>query len=243
MIRRRRPVTSAFATLLFAGAMIVVPGVDANPSLAAARASCHGTQLRPKVHAEVSRRQTTLEALVTELQARRDPFNMNARQTSALKAADSGLRPLDVWLQTTCYATLAAFRADATKVFVDYRVYWLRQPQTHVIAAADQLSEIHDQLAQIAARLATLVGTNVAAQHDLATMNAALNAAQAKLGTPPNVAPSIAAVARLRPAADMSSNERALRAAHADLSAARDDLTQARDAARNVLADFKTPRA
>lgn len=225
--------------------MVVVPArVDANPSVQpAVRAACHGTQLRPKIHAEVLRRETTLEALVAELQARHDPFNMNARQTSALKGADSGLRPLDAWVQSTCYPTLAAFRADATKVFDDYRVYWLRQPQTHAIAAADQLSEIHDQLAQIAARLATLVGTNVAAQHDLAAMNAALNAAEAKLGTPPNVDPSIAAVVGLRPAADMSSNERTLRVARADLSTARDDLTQARDAARSVLADFKNPKA
>ena len=71
------------------------------------------------------------------------------------------------------------------------------------------------------ALLAARVGANASAQADLAAMNQALSSADAKLGTPPSAGPSIAAVAGLQPAADMSHDTTVLQGAHADLLAVR----------------------
>src|SRR6202043_513903 len=109
---------------------------------------CKGTALKPLVHDDVVRRQAKLAALVADLQARRDPFGLNGPQISALQAASVGITALDGQIANTCYPTLAALRADATKIFVDYRVFWLRGPQTHVIEAADRLDEARSRLAE-----------------------------------------------------------------------------------------------
>lgn len=232
-MNRRVALMVSVVTMLGIGAPVA-----ASPAGAAGNA-CRGDNLKPKLQSEVARRESTLAALVAALQPRRDPYSLNGGQVATLQSAEPGLRTLGAQVQATCYPTLAAFRADATKVFADYRVYWLRVPQTHALEAADRLAEVHDSLAKVATKLGNLVGGNADAQHDLATMNNALAAAQTSLGTPPNAASSIAAAAGLQPAADMTANENALRAAHTDLATAHNDLVQARGAARNVIADLK----
>ncbi|HWS44974.1 MAG TPA: hypothetical protein VN636_03865 [Acidimicrobiia bacterium] len=219
-------------------AAALVPALAAAPA-GAAGAACKGDTVKPRVHTEATRREATLASLVANLQARKDPYGMNGGQITALQQASSGISTLDQQIQSTCYPTLAALRTDATKLFVDYRVYWLRVPQTHAIQAADHLAEARARLGQVAAKLAGYVGSNTTAQADLAAMNQALAAADAKLGTPPTAGPSIAAVPGLLPAADMTAQTQALQAAHADLLAARASLSAARAGGAKVVADLR----
>jgi hypothetical protein len=210
----------------------------ARGSAASTAAQCKGTSLKPLVHDDAVRREAKLAALVADLQARRDPFGLNGPQISALQAANVGITALDSQIAGTCYPALAALRADATKLFVDYRVFWLRVPQTHVIEAADRLDEARTRLAGAAGLLAGQVGANASAQRDLAAMNQALSSADAKLGTPSSAGPSIVAVAGLQPAADMSNDTAVLRGAHADLLAVRASLAEARADGLKVLSDL-----
>jgi hypothetical protein len=195
----------------------------ARGSAASTAAQCKGTSLKPLVHDDAVRREAKLAALVADLQARRDPFGLNGPQISALQAANVGITALDSQIAGTCYPTLAALRADATKLFVDYRVFWLRVPQTHVIEAADRLDDARTRLAGAAGLLAGQVGANASAQRDRAAMNQAL---------------SIVAVAGLQPAADMSNDTAVLRGAHADLLAVRASLAEARADGLKVLSDL-----
>jgi hypothetical protein len=191
------------------------------------------------VHDDAVRREAKLAAVVSDLQARRDPFGLNGPQISALQTASVGITALDSQIASTCYPTLAALRADATKLFVDYRVFWLRVPQTHVIEAADRLDEARSRLADAAGLLAKRVGANASAQADLAAMNQALSSADAKLGTPPSAGPSIAAVAGLQPAADMSHDTTVLKYTKTDILDVRASLAEARADGLKVLADLK----
>jgi hypothetical protein len=202
-------------------------------------ATCKGEAAKPTVHADATRREATLGDLVSKLQKRRDVFGLNGPQISTLQQASAGVSALDQQIASTCYPTLAAFRADAVKLFVGYRVYWLRVPQSHAIEAADRLGEVRARLGDVAAKLTTYAGSNEQAQVDLAAMHRALDAADAKLGTAPNAGPSIAAIAGLAPAADMTADEAALRAAHTDLVAIRSSLVDARSAAQRVVADLR----
>ena len=138
------------------------------------------------VHADALRREATLADLVAKLQARKDPFGMNGPQISALQAANAAIAALDGQIASTCYPTLAALQADATKLFVDYRVYWLRVPQTHVIEAADRLAEARARLGQRggearAARRVERHGPGRPGRDE----PGARRRADAKLGTPP----------------------------------------------------------
>jgi hypothetical protein len=202
--------------------------------------SCKGINLKPAAHNDAVRREGTLADLVGKLQARTNPFNLNGPQISTLQSASSGISALDNTIQSTCYPSIAALRTDWRKMFDDYRVYWLRVPQSHGIEAADHLAEAQTKLASVASKLAGYVGSNTQAQADLAAMNQQLAAAASKLGTPPTAGPSIAALAGLAPAPDMTANTAALQAAHADLVAARAALVQARADGKKVIADLKS---
>ncbi len=223
-------------------ALVVAVGALSVPATAQAlgtrSATCKGDDVKAKVHADAARREATLADLVARLQKRHDEFDMNGKQISTLQQANSGIAALDQQIANTCYTTLAAFRADVNKLFVDYRVYWLRAPQTHVIEAADHLAEVRTKLGDVASKLTKYAGADEQAQVDLAALNRALAVADAKLGTVPTPAPSIAAAAALAPAADMTADEAALRTAHDDLVAARSALETARDAAGRVVADL-----
>lgn len=217
------------------GAAAVPAGALGSRDTGACRPSA---AVKSAVHAAALRREATLARLVGALQVRKDPWTLNGGQISALQAASSGISALDSQIQGTCYSTVAAFRADATKLLTDYRVYWLRVPQTHGIEAADRLAEARTRLGLVSAKLATHVGGNSRAQTDLASMNQALADADAKLGTPPSAAPSIAQLTTLTPATDMTANDAAMETARADLLAVRGSLVQARADGLAVITDL-----
>jgi hypothetical protein len=223
--------------------VMVVAGLGlATPAGALGTARANGcrpfTVAKARVHAAATGREASLSALVAALQARPDPWSINAGQVNVLQGASSGISTLDAHVQSTCYPTAAPLRADATPLWTTYRVYWLRVPQTHAIQAADRLAEARARLGTAATRLSTHVGSNTKAQADLAAMNQALAAADAQLGVPPAPAAPIAALTTLAPAVDMTADVAAVETARTALLAARTSLVQARADGLAVIADL-----
>jgi len=239
--------TMKFVALATAGVALVLVGLVAPVGASTltphtkpnSAEPCKGMAMKPAAHADAVRREATLANLVAKLQAHKDPYGLNGPQITALQTASAGIAALDAQIASTCYPTAAALKADAQKLFVDYRVYWLRGPQTAAIRAADSLAEARVRLGRAAAKAAPLVGSNPAAQADLAAMNTALSNADAKLGTPPTAPGSIATAAGLQPAADMTNNTAALQAVHGDLLAAKAALVEARAAGAKVINDLQ----
>lgn len=186
--------------------------------------------------AEIQRRQATIADLLASLHSAPDPYGVNGAQTDALHAAATGLTQLGQQIATTCYPDAAAFKADASRIFVDYRIYALRVPQTKAIEAADHLGGARGRLQQVADGLAAVVGTNTKAKAELDAMNQSLAAADATLGHPPTLQGAMAAVPGLQPAKDLDPIKSALTAARSDLQATRQDLAAARRHAMAVLA-------
>jgi len=215
---KRFAVTLSIA--IAAGALIATPA-DARPSLA-----CKGDEV--KAHELATRREATLDGLVARSQPRRDPFGWNGPQISALQNARSSIVTLDQHVQSTCYATLREFRADASKFLTDYRVYWLRVPQTRAIEAADRLKELHDRLDADATKLGKVAPGNA----DVAAMSDALRRSGDELQL-------ISGVTQLQPAADMTADQAALESAHTALLAARAALAEARADGLKVVATLK----
>jgi hypothetical protein len=240
VIRASKFIAAATVTLALAVPVLAGPAA-AGPAVTkpAAGAQCKGAAVKPVVHADAVRRTSTLANLVARLQTNKDPYGLNGPQITALQTASAGISALDAQIAATCYPTADALKADAQKLFVDYRVYWLRSPQTAAIRAADALAGARLRLGHVAAKAAPLVGSNANAQADLAAMNRALATADTKLGTAPNPGPTIAAAAGLQPAADMTNDTAALESAHADLLAAKAALADARAAGLKVLGDLQ----
>lgn len=200
---------------------------------------CKGLDAKPIVHADALRRETTLADLVAKLQARKDPFAMNRGQIATLQQANTAVAALDSKIQATCYPTRAALHADASMLWTNYRVYWLRVPQSHAIEAADHLEEARTRLGTVAEKLSGLVGTHPQATADLEAMNTALGSADAKLGVAPTPGQSIAAVRNLQPAVDMTADTTVLEAAHNDLLSIYQQLMTARADGLKVISDLQ----
>lgn len=239
MIRMGRASTAAVVAV---AALAVVPAAAAPASATPApqATTCRPlTDAKAKAHAAATKREATLDQLVGVLHARQDPFGLNGPQATTLQNAKAGITALDQQIQSTCYTAAADLAADAAKLLDDYRVYWLRVPQTHAIEAADRLAEVRAKLGDAAAKLAPHVGSNAKAATDLQAMNASLAAADAMLGTAPTPAPAVAAVTTLQPAHDMTADDNVLNAARADLQAARAALVDARNHGLATVADLR----
>jgi hypothetical protein len=212
--------------------------VGARPAGAAGMGCKSFPDLEQLVQTQATRRENTLDALTAALQARQDPFQLNGTQLGALQQANSGIDSLAKMVQVGCYPTRAALAGAVRPLFTDYRVYWLRVPQTDIIQAADYLAEARSRLGDAATKLASHVTGNTNAMIALNEMNVALATADSHLGTAPNPTPSIKAAAALVPAVDMTANDSAINAARTDLLAARTALITARGDAQQVIADL-----
>lgn len=183
---------------------------------------------KERAAAEIQRRQATIADLLASLHGAPDPYGLNGAQIDALNAAATGLTQLGQQIATTCYPDAASFKADASRIFVDYRIYALRVPQTKAIEAADHLGGARGRLQQVADGLGSVVGTNTKTRAELDAMNQSLAAADATLGHPPTLQGAMAAVPGLQPAKDLSPIKAALTAARSDLQSTRQDLAAAR---------------
>jgi hypothetical protein len=212
-----------------------VLGVVASPARAAG--ACRPfTEAKAVEHRDAVKRETTINDLLATLADRKDVFGLNGKHQAALQDAAGAITALDTQVQTQCFTTVAELDAAVAPLYVDYRVYWLRVPQTAVIEAADALGTARAGLGGVAKTLSPLVGNNAAAKNQLGTMNAQLAVADAKLGVAPAAAMTIATAAGLAPAKDMTANDAAINAARADLAAAAKALQQANAAGHAAIA-------
>jgi len=186
-------------------------------------------------HTEVTRREHTLEALVALVKARHDPFAINATQIASVQAARESVATLDAQIRAGCYRTRYPLTADIAKIFAD-RVYWLRVPQTQIVAAADYLADAAARLSDAATKLDASSAGNTAVHAEVAAMRAALATAAQHLGTAPSISAAIAAVPGLQPARDMARNVTAMDAARTELIAAQAALATARAAGARAIA-------
>lgn len=216
-----------------ASAVVVGHAAGAEGRLAA---PCVGDALKPKVRLETSRRVAVLGEMMDFVGRRADPYGLNAAHVETLRRDREALQTLEARITSVCYGSLAEFRADAERVFVDYRVYWLRLPQTYGLAAADWLAQARAALGAAADKLEPLAASNAQAMTALGTMRDRLAAADGRLGAAPTPAPILASAVALRPARDMTANDAALRALHQALVATRAELVAAHAAGLEAIA-------
>lgn len=222
--------------LVVSAAAIVAIAVPATAEASAPSACVAAPIVKQKATAEIERRQHTITELLASLGAAGDTYEVNGPQATALQSASSGLTELGQKITTTCYPDAASLKVDVEQIFLGYRIYALRVPQTKVIEAADRLGSARNELQAVADRLTPAVVGNETATAELHAMTAEIAAADATIGRPPALVGSVAAVPALTPAKDLDPTRAALQAARTDLVAARTHLGAARDHARAAIA-------
>jgi hypothetical protein len=189
--------------------------------------------LKQAAHTAIEVRLTALNTATAAVNAATYMGADQATITGKLQADVSGLQALDTQIQAD--ATVAALRADAQKVYVDYRVFALAIPVAHMTRAADLVGkEVVPHLTTAATRLQTAItakGTT-ALQPLLDDMKAQTAAAQQLVGPLP------AALEALTPASWNADHE-VLRPARTALETARADVRKARQDARQIVAGLR----
>lgn len=222
-----RTVRAAVVALSLAGLVAAAPAagaLDRTPGLDA---------VKQAAHTAVQARVTALEAADAVVASSAFMGADQAVVRRLLQGDVAGLRALDAEIQAD--TALAEARADAQRVYTDYRVFALALPVAHLTRAADavvavavpRLTAAHDRL-----QAAVTAKGTAALQPLLDDMKAQTDAARGL------AAPLPAALAALTPATWNADHE-VLQPHRAALETARADLRRARQDARQVVAGLR----
>lgn len=226
----------AFATvgtISVAGALVltVAPGASS-----AAPSSAGLSVAKAAVDARINLRLATLGGLKIAVNGATDLASGDKSTLSDLVSSDA-TRLAALKTKTDAETTIAAVKADAHSMIVDYRVYLLVVPKVRFNIVADKetatiarLASAHDKLAALATQLAGQGKDTTAVQAKLDDMTSKLAAATSTLGdkaqTLLGVAPSQDAAAMKAAVAPVRT---AVKAARGDIKAALADAKAARD--------------
>ncbi|MDO8523754.1 MAG: hypothetical protein Q7R74_00825 [bacterium] len=201
------------------------------------------TRAKAKGDQEIDRRIENLNDLLTRVQGMRALADADK---TAIQAAISNQVSMLIALKGKIDADTdaATLRTDVQSVTSSYRIYALIIPQIRIIAAADRIVTISNQMHQFSGKLQARIGEAQAAGFDMTAALAALadyNAKVADAGAQAQAA--VSEIATLSPdngdQASMTANMNALKDARAKIVAAQKDLRDARKDAETILKDVR----
>ncbi len=195
-------------------------------------------KLKTKANAEITRRLTTLNNLLTRIQAS-TRLSVVDKTTLTTEIQSEITNMTDLKTKIDGDSDIATLRTDVKAIVNDYHVYAFVMPQVGLMIAADSISMIADRMAAISIKLGqALAGyPDPKAQAALTDLNTQISDARALvLGVQTTVLP-------LTPAGNQASNRAALQASRAKLNNARDDLKKGRVDIETILKALKTTPA
>lgn len=189
--------------------------------------------VKQAAHAAIEARLTALNAASSIIKSSAFMGADQTAITSMLQGDVSGLTALDATIQAD--TTTAQARADAQKIYTDYRVFALALPVAHMTRAADVITKLvvpHLTTAEAKLQAAITAKGTTDLQPLLDDMKAQTAAADSL------AAPLPAALEALRPA-DWNANHEVLSPDRTALETARADLRKARQDARQIIEGLK----
>lgn len=213
----------------------------------AERKAEHEGKLEDKAHEragkEIDRRLEGLNKLIDRIMnAKRidsdDKSSLSATITAQINALTALKAKIDADTSTT------TLKEDVQSITKSYRIFALVMPQASIMASADRVKYVADQLSTLSAKLKTRLdaltagGTDVSASVTLlADMNAKIASAKTQAQA------AIDSIVNLKPdngdKTIMESNLAALKAAREKVRAAQADLKTAREDARKIMGNIK----
>lgn len=206
------------------------------------------TRIKARAGEEITRRITALNELNTKVGAMK-------KVSDADKATLAGQIQTQVVTLTTLKTKIdadtdiAVLRTDVKSITASYRIFMLIIPRGHIIAAADRMSTIADEMTALGAKIQARITAAQTAGKDVTALNALLADFTAKLADAKTQSQAaIAKVVPLNPdngdTAVMQANNAALKAARADIKAGTQDFKNAREDVEKIrkgLKEFHLP--
>ncbi len=224
-----------------AGASVQTGGASAKAGADASAAFM--ARAKAKADQEIDRRIENLNDLLTRVQgmhalADADKAAIRATVTNQVNMLTALKGKIDA---DTDAATL---RTDVKSITSSYRIYALIIPQVRIIAAADRIVTIANQMQQLSAKFQARISEAQGAGFDMTAALAALadyNAKVADAGAQAQAA--VTEITTLSPdngdKASMTANANALKDARAKIVAAQKDLRDARQDAATILKEVR----
>jgi hypothetical protein len=210
------------------GASAVVTALAlAAPTAASAETGAGLQAIKDAAHAAITARVTSLNQGITVVNGSTVMGADQATRRNLMQSDINGLQQLDATIQAD--TTAAQARADANKVFTDYRIYALVIPVTHQIRAADEITTV--AVPKFNAAASTLQG--VITQQGRTDLQPTLDDMKAQVASAQQATNGLAAQLEGYTPAQWNSN-------HALLTPSRTSLENARTALRKARQDAKT---
>ena len=215
---------AAAAAASFAGASPVGAVPSAGDSGAALQA------VKSAAANAVSVRVTSLNQTVGVITASSAMGPDKVTLTTAMNSDIASLQQLNATVEAD--TTAAAARADAAKVFTEFRIYALVLPAAHMVRAADLINDaVVPKLTAAADKLQTAI-----TQRGATTLQPTLNDMTAQIAAAVQATSGLASQLEGLTAAQWNTNHALLAPARASLDTARADLRKARQDAKAIVA-------
>lgn len=196
------------------------------------------TNLKSRADAEIDRRITSLNKLLTRISGmKRLSSAQISAFTSEIQTEITNLTNLKAKIDAD--TDLATLQTDVKSIVLSYRVYALFMPQLHILAAADRILEYTDKFTAFATKLQSRITQAQSQGKDVSSLQAALTDMEAKIADAKTQANNaIAEVTPLTPDG-YPGNKSTLLDARSKIKAALTDLQGARQDAMTIINGLK----
>lgn len=207
-------------------------------TLSASKQAAALARLQTRGAAEIERRLTSLQNALSLLQkAPRITDTDKATLTQQVQTEIDGLTALQTKLAAD--TKLADARTDVQSIITEYRVYGLLLPKIQIIAAADRLESLGQELQDLSTNLKALIAAAKTAGHDVDALEEALTDLDQQLATAKDGYQNVASQAFALTPSDYNADHKVLSTYRTSLAAAHKALVTARDDAKTIITGLK----
>jgi hypothetical protein len=226
----RRTVWQAIGALVGTAATVVAVGMPAG----AATEPAGPAAAKQAAHVAIERRVASLNTAVGLVESSTFLGVDQVTLVHLMQSDVSGLQQLDQTIQAD--TTLQAVRADARKIFTDYRVYALVLPVVHMVRGADAITNvIVPKLDAAASHLQDAI-----TQQNRSNLQPLLDDLKTQTAGAQQLAGGLPGKLEALKPADWNANHAVLQPSRDTLQSARIDLRQARQDARDIVSGLAT---
>jgi len=234
--------TALLTPLVMTAGVQAVPksGADStNATSQAATEATHLANIKTRGSAEIDRRLTALNGLITKISsATKLSAASRASLVSEVNTEITDLTALRVKLNAE--TTISAAAADVTSMVTEYRVYALIMPKVALVKTADDQLAAEAKLTALATKISTRLTQAQTAGKNVATLSVMLTDMQAKVAAAQTISTKVeTSVLALLPT-DYDTNHSVLGGYRDQLKTAHADNQAAYNDAKTIITDLKT---
>lgn len=226
--------------LLFGVPAVMAQATPGVSTRAAVRQDAAISRLKARADTEITRRVNALTALLTKINAvKRLTADQKTTFTNGINGQITSLNTLKTNIDAD--TDIAILRTDVQSIVKAYRIFALYMPQVNIMAHADRIIAVIDDMNAITIKLQTRIDEVKAAGKDTSAMQALMTDRASKLADATTQANNaITAVVSLTPdgfpgnKTTLQSAQKMLQTARAGLVAAEKDATQIRQTLRSL---------